>query len=98
MKIDHLFKLVILGDLEVGKTSLILKFTEDSFNENPSLQVDFKIKLMTLENKGIKLQLWDTHVSEKSGKIDEAYINVLMELFLHMISPIKTLLIILIIG
>ena len=27
---------------------------------------------MTLENKGIKLQLWDTHGSEKSGKIDEA--------------------------
>ena len=48
IKIDHLFKLVILGDLGVGKTSLILKFTEDSFKENSSLQVDFKIKLMTL--------------------------------------------------
>ena len=73
IKIDHLFKLFILGDLGVGKSSLILKYTEDSFNENPSLQVDFKIKLMTLENKGIKLQLWDTHASEKSGKIDEAH-------------------------
>ena len=73
IKIDHLFKLFILGDLGVGKSSLILKYTEDSFNENPSLQVDFKIKLMTLENKGIKLQLWDTHGSEKIGKIDEAH-------------------------
>ena len=54
-KINHLFKLVIVGDLGVGKTSLILKFTEGSFNENPSLDVNFKIKLMTLENKGIKL-------------------------------------------
>ena len=47
IQINHLFKVVIIGDLGVGKTSLILKFTEDSFDENPLLEVNFKVKLMT---------------------------------------------------
>ena len=54
MQIDHLFKLIIIGDLGVGKTSLILKFTENSFSENPSLSVNFKIKLKIYFIKLIK--------------------------------------------
>ena len=55
MEINHLLKLVIIGDFGVGKTSLILKYTEDSFSENPEYDYKFKIKLMTFENKGIKM-------------------------------------------
>ena len=70
LKIEHLFRIFIIGDLGVGKTSIILRYTENSFEESPNLPVNFKVKLMTIENKGIKLQLWDTKGEEKFGKIN----------------------------
>ena len=75
MKIDNILKLVIIGDFGVGKTSLILKYTEDSFSEEPEFDPKFKIKLITFENKGIKMQLWDVKDSKEGGKIDEAHYN-----------------------
>ena len=46
----------------VGKSSLLLRFTDDSFEEHMSstIGVDFKVKTMTLGGKTLKLTLWDT--------------------------------------
>ena len=61
-KYDHLFKLLIIGESGVGKTCLLLRFTDDSFTANhlTTIGIDFKIKIINLENKLIKLQIWDT--------------------------------------
>ena len=60
-KYDHLFKLLIIGESGVGKTCLLLRFTDDSFTANhlTTIGIDFKIKIINLQNKLIKLQIWE---------------------------------------
>ncbi|HUU79085.1 MAG TPA: Rab family GTPase [candidate division Zixibacteria bacterium] len=61
-KYQHLFKVIIVGAGKVGKTSLTIRFAEDRFRESylPTLGVDFLTKNLTINDKHIKLQLWDT--------------------------------------
>ena len=59
---QHLFKVIIVGAGKVGKTSLTIRFAEDRFRESylPTLGVDFLTKNLAIDDKKIKLQLWDT--------------------------------------
>jgi len=59
---QHLFKVIIVGAGKVGKTSLTIRFAEDRFRESylPTLGVDFLTKNLAINEKQIKLQLWDT--------------------------------------
>lgn len=59
---DYTFKIIIIGDTGVGKTNLILRFSDDSFKENyvATIGVDFKTKTIDVGDKRIKMQLWDT--------------------------------------
>lgn len=59
---DLLLKVIIVGDSGVGKTNLLTYFCEGVFKESyvATIGVDFKIKMLQVENKKIKLQIWDT--------------------------------------
>eukprot|EP00828_Plagiopyla_frontata_P014597 TRINITY_DN1909_c0_g3_i1.p1 TRINITY_DN1909_c0_g3~~TRINITY_DN1909_c0_g3_i1.p1 ORF type:complete len:206 (+),score=49.00 TRINITY_DN1909_c0_g3_i1:78-695(+) len=72
---DYLFKCVIIGDAGVGKSALLLRFADDTFNENylTTLGVDFKFKTVNFNNKAVKLQIWDTAGQEKFRTITNAY-------------------------
>lgn len=61
-KCDFIFKFVILGDSAVGKTNLLLRFTDTDYKPShiPTIGVDFKVKIVTIDNKSVKMQLWDT--------------------------------------
>lgn len=74
-KYDHLFKLLFIGDSGVGKSSLMLRFADDSFTESyiSTIGVDFKIKTVDIGGKIVKLQLWDTAGQEKFRTITSAY-------------------------
>merc|ERR1711976_181547 len=74
-KYDHLFKLLIIGESGVGKTCLLLRFTDDSFTPNhlTTIGIDFKIKIINLEEKLIKLQIWDTAGQERFRTITKTY-------------------------
>jgi small GTP-binding protein len=74
-KYDHLFKLLIIGESGVGKTCLLLRFTDDSFTANhlTTIGIDFKIKIINLEEKQIKLQVWDTAGQERFRTITKTY-------------------------
>ena len=66
-KYDYKFNLITVGEFGVGKTCLLFRFVDDSFTANRSstIDIDFKIKKINLENKIIKLYLWDTAGEEK---------------------------------
>ena len=54
---DHTVKLLLVGDSGVGKSSLLLRFSEDTFEEDqsPTIGVDFKLKFLNLDGKRLKL-------------------------------------------
>ena len=56
---DYLYKILLLGDSNAGKSSIILRYTENSFDSSivSSIGVDFKMKKMKFENKIIKIQI-----------------------------------------
>ncbi|KAL6051751.1 Ras-related protein Rab-1A [Balamuthia mandrillaris] len=72
---DYMFKLLIIGDSGVGKTSLMLKFTDDVFTESyiSTIGVDFKIKTIQVDGKTVKLQIWDTAGQERFRTITSSY-------------------------
>mmetsp|Transcript_15685 Transcript_15685/g.43886 ORF Transcript_15685/g.43886 Transcript_15685/m.43886 type:complete len:203 (-) Transcript_15685:57-665(-) len=71
---DHLFKLLLVGDSGVGKSSLLLRFTSDSFEDlTPTIGVDFKVKYVTLEGKRLKLTVWDTAGQERFRTLTSSY-------------------------
>jgi small GTP-binding protein len=72
---DYLAKLLLVGDVEVGKSSFIKRFAENTFTTAilPSIGVEFKIKIVEVEDKVIKLQIWDTAGQERFRTITRAY-------------------------
>ena len=43
---DHLFKILLVGDSGVGKSSILMRFTTEKFEDmSPTIGVDFKLKV-----------------------------------------------------
>ena len=74
-KFDHLFKILIIGESRVGKTCFLLRYAENSFVANHLLTIgiDFKIKVIEIEGKSIKLQIWDTAGQDRFRTITKTY-------------------------
>jgi len=71
---DHQFKLLLIGDSGVGKSSILLRFTDDLFEEmSPTIGVDFKVKMMTVHRTKVKLTIWDTAGQERFRTLTAAY-------------------------
>ena len=68
---EFIFKVLLLGNSYVGKTSLFLRFVDDIWNDTfvPTIGVDFKIKTFEIDSKKIKMQIWDTAGQRKSTNI-----------------------------
>lgn len=71
------YKIVFLGDQSVGKTSLILRFTQDTFDGNyqATIGIDFLSKTMYVDDKMVRLQLWDTAGQERFRSLIPSYIK-----------------------
>jgi Ras-related protein Rab-1A len=72
---DYLFKLLLIGNSAIGKSSLLLRFSDNIFNESflPTIGVDFKIRTFDLSAKTVKLQIWDTAGQERFKTITSSY-------------------------
>ena len=72
---DLLFKLILIGDSCVGKSNILLKYLKNQFNENSktTIGVEFGTKNIIINNKRIKIQIWDTSGQERYRSITSAY-------------------------
>jgi small GTP-binding protein len=81
---DNLFKILLVGDTNVGKSSLLLRFTDDTFDSDitSTIGVDFKVKHLTLDDPNInndtkkrrvKISVWDTAGQERFRTLTSAY-------------------------
>ncbi len=70
-------KLILIGDVAVGKTSIINSLLGQKFNEEyePSIGVDFFSKTLKYKGKSIKLQIWDSAGQEKFRSLIPNYIR-----------------------
>ena len=68
-------KILLLGDSGVGKSCIVLRYTDNTFSQNlmSSIGVDFKLKNIEIDNKTIKLQIWDTAGMEKFRTLTTSY-------------------------
>ena len=73
----YLFRLCVLGDANVGKTSIITRFCDNSFKENYNNTIGVDFRLITLQCKDIisKIHIWDTAGQERFRSIATNYIN-----------------------
>lgn len=72
---DFLFKLLLIGESGVGKSALLLRFTDDHFSspQVSTIGVDFKIRTIDVGSERIKLQIWDTAGQERFKTVTNAY-------------------------
>ena len=72
---EFIFKVLLLGNSNVGKSSLFLRFVDDIWNDTfvPTIGVDFKIKTFEIDEKKIKMQIWDTAGQERFKNIISSY-------------------------
>lgn len=57
---DYMFKLLIIGNSSVGKTSFLFRYADDTFTSAfvSTVGIDFKVKTVCHNNKRVKLQIW----------------------------------------
>ena len=67
LDVDYKFKIVIVGDPGVGKTSLILRFTDNAFRRSyiPTLGVHISDKIFTVDSATVQIVLWDIAGQQK---------------------------------
>jgi Ras-related protein Rab-1A len=72
---DYLFKVILVGDSGVGKTSLMKRYTDDTYIPGgaSTIGVDFKFKTLEMDKKKVKLQIWDTAGQERFRAIVAHY-------------------------
>ncbi|KAJ3423679.1 ras and ef-hand domain-containing protein [Anaeramoeba flamelloides] len=72
---DYLFKVLLIGESGVGKSSLMIRFTDEFFMDShiATIGVDFKIKTVNVDDKLVKLQIWDTAGQDRFRSITRQY-------------------------
>jgi len=78
--LDFVFKVLMIGDAGVGKSSILQQFTDGYFNDNlqSTIGVDFKVKVMTVlgpddKPKRVKVTIWDTAGQERFRTLTSSY-------------------------
>lgn len=71
----YLFKYIIVGDTAVGKSCLLLQFTDKRFQplHDLTIGVEFGSRTVTIGGSQVKLQIWDTAGQEKFRSITRSY-------------------------
>ncbi|XP_023688057.1 ras-related protein Rab-38-like [Paramormyrops kingsleyae] len=72
---ERLYKVLVIGDLGVGKTSIIKRYVQQSFSGNyrATIGVDFALKVLSWGGETVRLQLWDIAGQERFGNMTRVY-------------------------
>ncbi|XP_056138222.1 EF-hand calcium-binding domain-containing protein 4B [Lampris incognitus] len=72
---DRLFKIVLVGNSSVGKTSLLRRFCDDCFYPctSATVGIDYSVKTITVDNSQVALQMWDTAGQERYRSITKQF-------------------------
>lgn len=68
------------NNLGVGKSSLLLRFADNTFSGNyiSTIGVDFKIRTIIIDNEKVKLQIWDTAGQERFRTITSTWVDMFL--------------------
>ena len=72
----NLYKILLLGDTSVGKSCLLLRFCDNSFQEAhlTTIGLDFRLKTINLkDDRKVKIQIWDTAGEDRFRSITRNY-------------------------
>ena len=71
------FKILIIGNSAVGKTSMLLKYTENRFPEAhiATIGVEFKVKIIETDKYKVQLNIWDTAGQERFKSLTKSFYN-----------------------
>ncbi len=71
----YIFKIILIGDSNIGKTSIINRYIHNTFNDKYicTIGVDFMMKTLVVEETQIKLQIWDTAGMERYKQLTTSY-------------------------
>jgi len=75
-KREHLYKILVIGELGAGKTSIIKRYVHQFFSQHyrATIGVDFALKVLNWDaNTLIRLQLWDIAGQERFGNMTRVY-------------------------
>jgi GTPase SAR1 family protein len=75
-RVVYRFKVILLGDIAVGKSSILSRFVEDKYTNEYrcNVGVEFKVKSLFLDDRrGADLQIWDTVGEERFRTITRQY-------------------------
>ncbi len=72
---EFMFKVVLVGDMSVGKTNIIAKYLKNDFSEDykTTIGVEFHSKIAKVEGHVVKAQIWDTCGQERFKSITDSY-------------------------
>ncbi|XP_070763264.1 ras-related protein Rab-19 isoform X3 [Enoplosus armatus] len=72
---DFLFKIILVGDSNVGKTCVVQSFKSGIFMEKQqnTIGVDFTVRTLDIDGKKVKMQVWDTAGQERFRTITQSY-------------------------
>ncbi|KAM8751916.1 ras-related protein Rab-19 isoform 1-T2 [Acanthopagrus schlegelii] len=72
---DFLFKIILVGDSDVGKTCVVQRFKSGIFIEKQqnTIGVDFTVRTLDIDGKKVKMQVWDTAGQERFRTITQSY-------------------------
>ncbi|KAM5173007.1 ras-related protein Rab-19 isoform 2-T2 [Mantella aurantiaca] len=72
---DFLFKIILIGDSNVGKTCVVQRFQSGVFSDKHqnTIGVDFTVRSLNIEGKKVKVQVWDTAGQERFRTITQSY-------------------------
>lgn len=78
-------KTTLVGSTGVGKSSLLLRYMDNTFNHNgyiTTIGVDFRVRTININDRNVKQQIWDTAGKERFRTITTAYLRGALGLIL----------------